>query len=380
MSELILTNAELVLPEAAVRGTVVVRDGVIAEVSAGGTSVRAAVDCDGDLVVPGLVELHTDNMERHIMPRPGAFWPADAAVMNHDREIAAAGITTVLNALCVGEVHTRSMRTELLGELCPAVRRMQEHGALKADHLLHLRCEISYGGLLPMLEPLIDDPALRLVSVMDHTPGQRQFVSIAAYSKYYQGKFGLSDEQLEAFMRERRADQEAYSASNRAAVVAMSKERGVRVASHDDATLEHVDEALRDGIVIAEFPTTVEAAAASHKAGLAVLMGGPNVVRGGSHSGNVSALSLAEAGYLDILSSDYVPASLLFSALKLAEQVEGISLPEAIATVTSTPAKAIGLHDRGEIAAGKRGDLVRVRRTASAPIVKDVWRGGEKIA
>jgi len=380
MPELILTNAELVLPDELVRGTVVVRDGVIAEVSKAATSAAGAIDCDGDLVVPGLVELHTDNMERHIMPRPGTYWPADAAVINHDREIAAAGITTVLNALCVGEVMTRTMRTELLSELCPAVRRMDEAGALKVDHLLHLRCEISYGGLLPMLEPVMDDPRLRLVSVMDHTPGQRQFVSMATYAKYYKGKFGLSDQQLEEFMGERRADQIAFSAKNRAAVVAMAKERGVRVARHDDATLEHVDEAVRDGIVIAEFPTTEEAAAASHKAGLAVLMGGPNVVRGGSHSGNVSARSLAEAGYLDILSSDYVPASLLFSALMLEAQVAAITLPQAIATVTSAPARAIGLEDRGEIALGKRGDLLRVRRTDSAPIVRDVWREGEKIA
>lgn len=380
MRELILSNAEIVLPAEVVRGTIVVRDGLIAEVGEGPTAAAGAIDCEGDLVVPGLVELHTDNMERHIMPRPGAYWPADAAVINHDREVAGAGITTVLNALCVGEVHLRSQRSELLRDLGPAVRRMQAAGALKVDHLLHLRCEISYGGLRALLEPLIDDEALRLVSVMDHTPGQRQFVSIAAYSKYYQGKFGLTDEQLAEFMRERRADQEAYSASNRAAVVAMARARGVRIASHDDATREHVDEAVRDGIVIAEFPTTEEAAAASHKAGMAVLMGGPNVVRGGSHSGNVSARTLAEAGYLDILSSDYVPASLLYSALLLEAKVEAITLPQAIATVTSTPARAIGLQDRGAIAPGLRGDLLRVHRTDGVPFIRDVWREGEKIA
>jgi alpha-D-ribose 1-methylphosphonate 5-triphosphate diphosphatase len=380
MIEKLLTNARIVLADRVVDGTLVVRDGVIAAITEGCTHVREALDCEGDIVLPGLIELHTDNLERHIMPRPEAYWPADAAVMGHDREIAAAGITTVFNALCVGEVHSRSMRVQLLNEMSDAIEAQMSALALKADHYFHWRCEISFGGMLELLEPLLDYPRLRLLSVMDHTPGQRQFMDVSTYCTYYQGKFRMSDEEMQAFIDERIADQRMHSARNRAAVVAFGRERGIRLASHDDATPAHVEEAVADGMVIAEFPTTFEAATASHQAGMNVLMGAPNVVRGKSHSGNVSARALSGVGVLDILSSDYVPGSLLYGALLLESGEAGITLPQAIATVTRNPARAVGLEDRGEIAPGLRADLVRCKPTQGAPIVRDVWRAGEKVA
>lgn len=379
MSELILTNAEVVLPDAVLAcGTVVARDGVIAEIAPGISHGAGAIDCGGDLVMPGFIELHTDNLERHVMPRPGSYWPTEAAVMNHDREIVGAGITTVFNAVCVGEVHTRSMRLQLLEEMETAIEAQSTAGALKADHYTHLRCEVSYPELEALLTPLIDHERVRLVSVMDHTPGQRQFVAIERYAEYYQGKFGMTDEELAAFIAERKLDQERHSAQNRALVVDAAHARRLVLASHDDATAEHVDEAVRDRMMIAEFPTTVEAARASHQAGLSVLMGGPNIVRGKSHSGNVSARELAGLGLLDVISSDYVPASLLFAALVL--EREGVALPDAIATITAKPAAAMGMVDRGMIAVGKRADLVRARRTQGAPIIKAVWREGGQIA
>jgi alpha-D-ribose 1-methylphosphonate 5-triphosphate diphosphatase len=380
MTEKILTNARIVLADRVLDGSLILRDGIIADISEGRSRVASAADCEGDLLLPGLIELHTDNLERHIMPRPEAYWPADAAVMGHDREIAAAGITTVFNALCVGEVHSRSRRVQLLNEMSDAIGAQMASGALKIDHYFHWRCEISFGGMLDLLEPLVEYPRLRMLSVMDHTPGQRQFTDLSNYRMYYQGKYRMTDEEMQAFIDERVADQKVHSAKNRAAVVSIARERGLRLASHDDATQDHVEEALSDGMVIAEFPTTVEAARASHEGGLSVLMGAPNVVRGKSHSGNVSARDLGEIGVLDILSSDYVPGSLLYGALLLASTGERITLPEAVATVTRNPARAVGLDDRGEIAVGLRADLVRCRETKGAPVIRDVWREGEKVA
>lgn len=380
MLEQVFTNARIVLADEVVTGSLVVRGDRIAEIDSKPSQLSAALDMGGDFLIPGLVELHTDNLERHVMPRPNAYWPVEAAVMNHDREIVAAGITTVFNALCVGEVHSRSMRLQLLDDMANAVESQRAADALKADHFLHWRCELSYGGMLDLLEPLIGHERVRLISVMDHTPGQRQFVDIEHYAEYYQGKFNMSDSELEAFVNERIEDQRRYSAKNRAAVVAMAHERGISLASHDDATEEHVREAIKDRIVIAEFPTTVEAARASHEAGLKVLMGGPNIVRGKSHSGNVSALGLARLNTLDIVSSDYIPASLVYAAFVLDRVSDTISLPEAIAKVSRNPARTVGLDDRGEIAPGLRADLVRVRPTDGAPIVRAVWREGERIA
>jgi alpha-D-ribose 1-methylphosphonate 5-triphosphate diphosphatase len=380
MTEAVLTNACVVLRDRVIKGTVVTQDDRIVEISEGPSRIASAFDCQGDYLIPGLIELHTDNLERHVMPRPGAFWPSDAAVLGHDREIAAAGITTVFNALCVGEVHSRTARVELLNEMSDAIEEHLAEGALKVDHFFHWRCEVSYSGMIDLLEPLMEYKRLRLLSVMDHTPGQRQFTDLAKYKEYYSGKFGMTDEELAEFITQREADQSLYSSKNRAAVVRFAKERALALASHDDATTAHVDEAVADGMSIAEFPTTLESAHASHASGLAVLMGAPNVVRGMSHSGNVSARDLGQRGVLDILSSDYVPGSLLYGALLLEQSTESITLPQSIATVTRNPAKAVGLDDRGEIAPGLRADLVRYRATKKAPIILDVWRGSKKIA
>jgi alpha-D-ribose 1-methylphosphonate 5-triphosphate diphosphatase len=380
MTETVLTNARVVLRDRVISGTVITQDDRIVDVSEGRSHLSSAFDCEGDYLIPGLIELHTDNLERHVMPRPGAFWPCDAAVLGHDREIAAAGITTVFNALCVGEVHSRAARVELLNEMSDAIEEQQAAGALKADHFFHWRCEVSYSGMVDLLEPLMGYKRLRLLSVMDHTPGQRQFTDLAKYKEYYSGKFGMTEEELAEFIALREADQRQYSARNRAAVVRFAKQRGLVLASHDDATTAHVEEAVADGMSIAEFPTTFESAQASHGSGLAVLMGAPNVVRGMSHSGNVSARELGQRGVLDILSSDYVPGSLLYGALLLEQSAERTTLPQSIATVTHNPAKAVGLDDRGEIAPGLRADLVRYRATKKAPIILDVWRESKKIA
>ena len=378
--EMVLTNGDVVLADEVLRGTVVVRDGRIAEIDDAPSHLRSAEDLEGDMLIPGLVELHTDNIERHLLPRPKAPWPPEAAVIAHDREVAAAGITTVCNAIAVGAVTKREVREAMLTEIYAAVDALGRSGALKASHLLHYRCEIGHPGLLQLLEPAIGHPTLRVISVMDHTPGQRQFADLDRYATFYKGHYGMNDAELETFLKDRQDDQVRYAADNRAAVVKLAADRGIALASHDDATVAHVEEAIADGMVIAEFPTTVEAADASHRNGLAVLMGGPNMVRGESHSGNVSARELAERGTLDIISSDYIPASSLYAALVMEESVDAIALPEAIAAVTRNPARQIGLDDRGEIAAGRRADLVRVRRTGTVPAIRTVWREGEVIA
>jgi alpha-D-ribose 1-methylphosphonate 5-triphosphate diphosphatase len=376
--ERIFTNARLVLADEVVRGSIVIRDGVIASVDRGASTRPDAIDCEAALLIPGLVELHTDNVERHIQPRPGSVWPTEAAVLDHDRELAAAGITTVLNALRV-ETDQSSPRLGHLHAVRDALDAHRQSGALKIDHYFHWRCEVSSAGLRQLIEPLAAHPRSRLMSVMDHTPGQRQFTDLARYAEYYEKRFFLKGEELRRFVEDRLRDQRAFSAANRPYIVALAHTARVPLASHDDATASHVDEAVRDGVTVSEFPTTVEAAEASHRAGLHVLMGGPNVVRGKSHSGNVAALELARRGVLNILSSDYVPSSLLWGALLL-HRKSGVSLPAAIATVTRNPARAVGFDDRGEIKPGLRGDLVLVQDAEGPPLMKAVWREGERVA
>ncbi len=378
-NERIFTNASVVLADQVLAGTVVARNGVIAAVDEGVSARPGAMDCGGDLLMPGLIELHTDNIERHVQPRPSAIWPIESATLNDDRELAAAGITTVFNALCVGEVHTRTVRSGLLNEMTQALDYHIALNTLKIDHYFHWRCEVSYPELRELLDPLMDHPRLRLISVMDHTPGQRQFVDVERYAEYYQGKFQMTDAELAEFIRTRTQNSAEFAAGNRRYVVEAAHGRKIPLASHDDATQAHVEEAVADGVSVAEFPTTIEAAQASHAAGMKVLMGGPNIVRGVSHSGNVSALDLAALGVLDIVSSDYVPCSLLWGAIKLHTEA-GQPLYAAVATVTRNPARAVGFEDRGEIKPGLRADLIRVKPMDGAPLVRDVWRAGERVA
>lgn len=379
-AELVLTNARVVTADSIVDGTVVVRGGTIAAVEMGRSQLPGAVDCEGDYLLPGLVELHTDNLERHVVPRPGVFWPPDSAVLAHDAEIAAAGITTVLDALRLGALRKpASVFVSKVREIAAIVRQANDSGQTRAEHRFHIRCELSGDDVVEALQPFLADPHLKLVSVMDHTPGQRQFVNLDKYKEYFAGKYGMGEKAFQEFFDAALAAQEKYAVPNRRAIVAQCRERGVPLASHDDATPEHVDEAIGDGVAIAEFPTTVEAAAMSHQHKLGVLMGAPNVVRGGSHSGNVSALELAERGTLDILSSDYIPASLLRAAFHMADEIEAIDLPHAVAVVSRNPAHAVGLDDRGEIAAGKRADLVWVNDAKGLPVVRNVWREGCRV-
>ncbi|SFV37250.1 alpha-D-ribose 1-methylphosphonate 5-triphosphate diphosphatase [Devosia crocina] len=375
-NETVLTNARIVLADEVYTGSLAINGGQITDI---GAPSAHGQDLDGDYLIPGLVELHTDHLETHYAPRPKVRWNPVAAVQAHDAQIAASGITTVFDAIRVGLDEDADMGMDELRILADAITAGVEAKRLRADHLIHLRCEVSAPDCLESFEKIMDHKLVRLASLMDHAPGQRQFASPDAYKVYYQGKLKMSDSELADFIGRRSYESETYSDKYRTALAALSAERNIALASHDDATAAHVAEAVALGIRIAEFPTTLEAAQASRDAGMAILMGGPNVVRGGSHSGNVSARDLAAAGLLDILSSDYIPFSMLQSAFCLAGEVPGISLPQAIGFVTRRPAEAAGLHDRGEIVVGKRADLVHLRIEDGIPIVLTVWREGRRV-
>jgi alpha-D-ribose 1-methylphosphonate 5-triphosphate diphosphatase len=373
-----LTNARIVTANEVIDGTVVVRRGDIVSVDTGRSSAPGAVDLAGDYLLPGLIELHTDNLEKHVAPRPGVRWPMPAAVLAHDAQIAGAGITTVFDALTVGEVRQDGVRAEMLPASIEAITASQREGGLRAEHFLHLRCEVAHETIVETVEEFIDHPLLRLVSLMDHTPGQRQFASVDKYYEYYQGKFGYSDAEMAVYVAQKADLNRRFADTNRKALAALVRARGLPQASHDDGTLAHIEEALQLGMTIAEFPTTVEAATAANRFGMAVVMGAPNVVRGGSHSGNISARDVAAVGLLDILSSDYAPVSLLHAAFLLHTTIE-MPLPEAVAKVSLHPAQSLWFGDRGEIALGKRADLVRVRVVDQLPVARQVWRAGERV-
>lgn len=383
MNTPIFKNAQLVLPHEVVLGSVSVHNGLISSVDQGPATHAEGWNLQGDYLMPGFVEMHTDNFERHLMPRPKVQWAEMPALLAHDAEVAAAGITTVFDALGVGDADPDSLRGSTWNPVIETLDTCAREGLLRADHHLHVRCELPAPNTIELFAPFHDHPRVSLISLMDHTPGQRQWENIEVARVYYTGKKGWSNEKFERQVELAGELQARFAAPHRAYFVNYCQTHRIALASHDDTTVAHVKQAHAEGASMSEFPTTLLAAKTAHELGLLNVMGGPNVVRGGSHSGNVAAADLARHGLLDILSSDYVPGSLLSAAMRLVDD-EILSLPQAIATVSHNPAKATGLNDRGQIAVGLRADLIQVR-VVNLPhgkrhaVVRAVWREGQRV-
>lgn len=377
-SDLCLANAQLVMADQVITGTVTIESGVISDIIEGDQVPEGATDCAGDFVTPGLVELHTDNVERHIEPRPGVDWPHLPALIAHDAELASTGITTVFDALRVGSIHSGKVRyRDYARKLADEVLGARAAGFFKISHFLHLRAEICSETLLEELADFAPEDRVGIVSLMDHTPGQRQFRDLTALKRYIAKKRGMNDAEFEEHVKKLLAMQKRFGAKHETGAVTHAVRLGAVLASHDDTTADHVTASAVNGVGFAEFPTTVEAAYACRDNGIAVMMGAPNLIRGGSHSGNVAAEELANADLLDIVSSDYVPSALLLSAFRLADIWN--DLPRAVATVTANPAKSVHLNDRGALKTGLRGDVLRICKVGETPLLRGVWSQGNKV-
>lgn len=379
-SRTLFANAKVVLPDTVISGSVAVEDGKITAIDTGTSVPPGALDCEGDYLSPGLLELHTDNLERHMTPRPKVAWPHDAAIVAHDAELASVGITTVFDAIRVGSIHSTApgRMPRYARKLADEIDTLRGLGALRISHHLHLRAEVCSESLPDELGEFGAKDRVGIVSLMDHTPGQRQFRDLEKFEAYVRGRRGLGAEEFKTHLAHLMALRAEVGDAHEAAVVAAATRLGATLASHDDATAEQVATSARHGVQLAEFPTTLEAAQACRAAEMLIIMGAPNLVRGLSHSGNVAALELAERDLLDILSSDYIPAALLKGALQLGALWGDMA--RGIATVTANPAARTHLTDRGRIAPGLRADLVRFRVLRDAPIVRGVWVLGDRVA
>jgi alpha-D-ribose 1-methylphosphonate 5-triphosphate diphosphatase len=386
--ETVLSNARIVLGEEVVPGSVLIRDGLIADIGSGPST--AGEDLGGDHLLPGLVELHTDHLEYHFNPRPGVRWDPLPAVLASDAQLTAAGATTVFDAVRIGSGPGKGGTTRAARLLADSIELAADAGLLRADHAIHVRCEVSGEDCLDAFGGFTDDPHVRLVSLMDHTPGQRQYADLEVFKRYHIGKGNVTEDGFDAFVAPLIERSERYSDVHRHAIAGLASRRGITLATHDDATPEHVAESVSLGVRISEFPTTVLAARAADKNGQLIVMGAPNIVRGGSQSGNVAAAELLGLGLLHILSSDYVPSSPLQAVFQLSADGT-LGLADGAKLVSGNPARAVGLDDRGEIAVGKRADLVRVRphdlpateqhpHGRRVPVIRGVYRQGARVS
>ena len=375
-TETILTNAHLVLPDTEFEGTLSLRDGRIAEIQPGRAHHAGALDCEGDVIIAGVVDVHTDNLERQVQPRANARWPSVSAFLSHDAQCAAAGVTTVLDALCLGDLGFDQGRDQTFHDGVRDLTALHHQPFMKAEHLLHLRCELPARDMPELLEGVADHPLIAMVSLMDHSPGVGQYRDLARYRAMRIKQTRMTDAEVESRILQLQAQRAELRERQRRLVIDRFAGRNIPLASHDDEDAAEVRRNAADGISVSEFPVTMEAAVEAARIGVGVIAGSPNIVRGGSHSGNVAAIDLVRAGAVHVLASDYVPPALIEAAFLVAAE---IGLPRAIASITCAPAAMCNLHDRGSLAPGLRADLVRIGRYGAMPVVRRVWRGGARV-
>lgn len=377
MTEITLSNARLILENENFIGTIVLKDGFIKDISSGSFQSSASIDCEGSLIAPGLIELHTDNLERHLQPRPGVSWPVEAAILSHDAELVSAGITTVFDALRVGSILSdKSSRYQKYArKVVDIISKMEKREILRINHFIHLRAEICSETLSEELDEFSPSDNVQILSLMDHTPGQRQFKDLHRFKQYLSGKHGMNESQVAIHLEKLRNIHSIYGRQHEKDVIVASNDLDATLVSHDDTTKSDVANSINAGIKIAEFPTTLEAVNLLNSNDIPILMGAPNFLRNQSHSGNVSASEVEKVGALDILSSDYMPSSLLYAAVELGRRNENLSY--GFSKVTSKPAEVMGLKDRGSIEIGKKADLILFDIYQTFPVIKRVIVDGK---
>jgi alpha-D-ribose 1-methylphosphonate 5-triphosphate diphosphatase len=371
---LYLTHARVVLADATLEdAAVLVADGrILAVCPAAAPAGAREIDLTGRLLMPGMIDLHCDALEKEVEPRPGVHFPLDFACAQADKRNAAAGITTVFHALSFANHEMGVRNNAFAAEIARAVSAWQEHALV--DNRVHARYEVTDETAPPFLTRLLRDGHAHLLSIMDHSPGQGQFRDVTAFRSYLANSYRTSETELDAILIHKQ-DAAAGATARITQVVAAARECGVVVASHDDDSPAKVEAVAAFGAAISEFPINLETARAARARGMVTLYGAPNVLRGKSQSGAMRALDAVIAGVADCLCGDYSPAALLPSMLRLPE-LAGIGLHEAVALVSCNPARAAGLTDRGQIAAGQRADLIAVKSLGGLPQVERVWVHG----
>jgi alpha-D-ribose 1-methylphosphonate 5-triphosphate diphosphatase len=368
-----IEDARIVTPDAVVDGAVRIEDGSIAAIGPAVTPGRGdtSLDADGQYLLPGLVDLHGDDIERHLQPRKGTRMGTLMALGTADRENLAAGITTKYHAIAFENDPADGRTTELAAEL---TRAIQSASSLLADHRIHVRCEVTQQEAVDAAMRDIERDAVDLVSVMSHIPGKGQFEDIEAFKQFYENSDRHTIEEAERFIEERASISMETVQTRIERIIQQAQEAGIVTASHDDEDPQEVERLHETGVDISEYPITLQTAKRAHDLGMTTVMGAPNLIRGESQWGNLASKTAIEAGVLDVLCVDYHPQSLLAAPFV----DTGEPLPDRVARVSENPADAVGLHDRGRIERGARADLILVD-TADTPTVSRAFVDGEAV-
>lgn len=358
-----LNNLKIYTPTGVIeRGAIQLDDGRIADIVPGPAG-HPGVDCAGLAAMPGVIDFHGDMLEREVEPRPGVNLPIDLATYEMDKRLAASGVTTAYAAISFAWHKKDTFRSENRArELIHAVHLLQD--SLLTDLRVHTRFEITNPEAGDVLLDLLKTDQVHLISIMDHTPGQGQYRDIESYVKFAikwrREKMGIEStaEEILANVEESKQRPKAWDAVQE--IAAIARRSGIPLASHDDDTETKVAMLADLGVSVSEFPVTREAANAARSRGLYTVMGAPNALRGGSHSGNLSAKEAIREGLVDILAADYYPSAMLHAVYHL--EAQGVlPVSEGYKFISQNVATALNLHDRGRLEPGMLGDLTLVQ-------------------
>lgn len=372
---MIIKNANVVTPGGIIRnGSVVIRDGIIVDISLSG-SFGEGISAEGLYLLPGFVDIHCDIVEKRIEPRPNVQMPFDLALIELDRELLSFGITTMFHSISFAGVELGLRANDAAERIVREIHRLKDY--FLVNTYVHARFEITNAEAIPIVRNLIMDGLVRLLSFMDHTPGQGQFRTVNSFKHYYQSVYEKKDRELDEIiamkLRSRAKASEIIESTAR-----VCRSMNVPMAVHDADRGDQIEWFKKMGVIIAEFPVTHEAVRAAHRLGLFICLGAPNVLRGVSQTGNLSARDLIRDGYGSILCSDYSPMTMLHALVTLVRN-NILNLHEAVAMASIYPAQAVGLGDRiGSIEIGKQADMVLVDLSSFYPrIVSTIIRGEE---
>lgn len=371
-----LTHARIVLADTIIEdASLLVEDGIITAINPESSVADISINLEGKMLMPGMVDLHCDALEKEVEPRPNVHFPLDFACAQADKRNAAAGITTVFHALSFAHEELGVRNNNFAADVARAVHTWHPHALV--DNRVHCRYEITDETGLPILKQLLNENSMHMISMMDHTPGQGQFKDMAAYRDYLTRNYKKTADEVQVIVdRKENAAAGAFARMEELANAAHAA--GISVASHDDDSAERIETMRGIGADISEFPITLEAAQAAKAAGMSTIFGAPNILRGKSQSGSMKAIEAIHQGVADCLCADYSPASLIVAIFRIPE-LSDLDLPAAIRLVTTNPANAAGLTDRGEIAVGKRADLIAIATPGNLPQVDTTWSQGQQV-
>ncbi|WP_425807432.1 alpha-D-ribose 1-methylphosphonate 5-triphosphate diphosphatase [Desulfitobacterium sp. Sab5] len=379
-SKTLIKNGHIVLPNTVIKGQIVIEEGRIAEIVEGGfqkTSVLPedqVIDAQDCYIMPGIIDMHCDALEKEMQPRPNTLFPVHMAFFELEKKLATSGITTMYHSLTLSDewgVREQGMVVNIIQK----INQFKKQRAM-INHKIHLRYEVTFLEGIKILEKMIREKQIDFMSYMDHTPGQGQFRDKAAYKDFVKA-YGVDEEkELEAFFDKSVESQQKINWNKLISLAKSAGKNGIHLASHDDDTKDKIETLVACEGVISEFPINLEIAEYAMSKGMSVCVGAPNIIRGKSHSNNMRAIDAINHHAADIICSDYLPSAIVPAIFHLAQ--EKVKLTEAVKMATLNPAKALGIdHNVGTLEAGKYADLIVIKLHEGYPIIRQTMVGGK---